>query len=101
MASVSGSLNLQKNEEQMTAIKINQMSVITFDGEVIEKFPDRRIHIGMLVEFELVKDKHGKHKLKVRDLLTSGEWNVDDEFVPQVTKFVAEVQKAKSEFKFD
>jgi hypothetical protein len=85
----------------MTTIKINQMSVVTFDGEVIEKFPDRRIHIGMLVEFALVRDKQGKYKLNVRDLLTSGEWNIDDEAVPKVTKLVAQVQKAKSEFKFD
>lgn len=85
----------------MTTIKLNQYHIITFDGKVIEDFPGRRVHIGMLVNFDLVKDKQGKHKLYIKDIHSGTDINVDESFVVQVNKLVAQVKKAQAEFKFD
>ena len=80
--------------------------VLSFDGNVLEVFQDiesNRIHISWIDKIQLKTDKKGKHSL---DIYTYGDSSlegneVDEKAFPKVTQLVADIQKAKAEFKFD
>ncbi len=80
--------------------------VLTFDGAVLEIFQDiesNRIHISLIDKIQLKTDKKGKHTLNI---FTSGDSSmegneVDEKALQKVTQLIADIQKAKAEFKFD
>ena len=85
----------------MITIMPTPRSIVTFDGYVIDVFPEWRKHIGLLRDIELRTDKRGKHTLYISDIYSSGEINVDEEAVPKVNLLIAEVKRARAEFKPD
>ena len=85
----------------MTTIKISDGAILKFDGEILEVFPNWRIHIAQLSKFELVTDHSGRHTLSIASLVSGKDMQVDENAAPKVTRLIAEVQKAKTEFKFD
>ena len=80
--------------------------VLSFDGEVLDVFrlsESVRVHISLLDNLDLKTDKKGQHTL---DINKAGGYTmqgilVDEDAVDKVTKLIAEVQKAKAQFKFD
>ena len=84
----------------MTTIKISDAAILKFDGEVLDIFPHQRIHVSQL-KIELAADRHGKHTLNVGDIFSSKDISVDENAVQKINLLIAEVQKAKAEFKFD
>jgi hypothetical protein len=92
----------------MVAIKLaaDFPLVLTFDGSVLELFEDvesNRIHISWIDKMELKTDKKGKHSLDIHTFGDSSlEGNeVDENAFPKVARLIADVQKAKVEFRFD
>ncbi len=92
----------------MTTIKLAEdfPLVLTFDGRVLEVFQDissNRIHVSWIESLQLKTDKKGKHTLDINTLGDSGlQGNaVDEATLAKVNSLIAEVQKAKSAFKFD
>ncbi len=88
-------------ELKMTTLKISEAGIIKFDGEVLEVFPQWRIHIAQLSKFELAVERNGKHTLSIASIFSGKDMPVDENEVPKIIQLVAEVQKAKAEFKFD
>ncbi len=87
----------------MITIKLHEdyRSILAFDGTVLEFFLDRRIHVTQIDNIQLLTDRHGKHKLRLDIPGGFGDLDVDEQAFPKVTQVVAEVLKAKAEFKFD
>lgn len=79
--------------------------VLSFDGSVLEVFQDiesNRIHVSWIDKIQLKTDKKGKHSL---DIYTNGdssmENEVDEKAFPKIVQLIADIQKAKAEFRFD
>jgi len=85
----------------MTTIKLSDAAILSFDGEVLEFFPNWRIHIAQLKKFELVTDRGGKHILSIASIFSGKDVAVDENMIPKITQFIAEVQNAKAGFQFD
>ena len=87
----------------MVTIKLSEVGnlVLTFDGAVLEIFRYQRLHVTMIDNIQLMTDKHGHHKLRIDAPGGFPDNDVDEAAFPKVTKVVAEVQKAKAEFRFD
>ncbi len=80
--------------------------VLSFDGKVLELFQDvssNRIHVTWIQSLQLKTDKKGKHTLDINALGDSNLLGnpVDESSFGKVTDLIAEVDKAKSGFKFD
>ena len=87
----------------MVAIRLheNYRSVMAFDGEVLEFYLDRRIHISQITNIQLLTDRHGNHKLRLEIPGGFGDLDVDEKAFPKVTKVITDLLKAKAEFRFE
>ena len=87
----------------MVTIKLyeNHRSVLAFDGEILEFFLDRRIHISQIENIQLLTDCHGNHKLRLEIPGGFGDLDVDENAFPKVTQVIADILKAKAEYKFE
>ncbi len=83
--------------------------VLTFDGEVLEIFDAilapkyHRIHISHIEAMQIETDRKGKHKLvtKVAYGFFFPEYPIGDAQVASVNRLIAQVQEAKTAFRFD
>jgi hypothetical protein len=81
-------------------------AIIAFDGTVLEVFrmsSSERMHISLIEKLEVKTDKKGTHRL---DINAAGGYTmqgllVDDQALPRINALIAEVEKAKAQFKFD
>jgi hypothetical protein len=87
----------------MVTVKLSEgtNTILTFDGAVLEIFKSQRLHVAIIDNIELLTDKHGHHKLRIVTYGGFPDLDVDEAAFPKVTKVIADVQKAKAEFKFD
>jgi len=92
----------------MVSIKLttDPPQVVTFDGAVLEFFQDissSRIHVSLLENMQLKTDKKGGHTLEIDTIDDSGSdaYEVDEDAFPKVALLIAQVDKARSAFRFD
>ena len=89
----------------MTAIKLDDRSILAFDGTIIERFygaTSYRAHVGALHDIQVETDRKGKHWLVMDKELSGGQlFQVEEQVYGQVNMMVAEIQKAMSTFRAD
>ena len=87
----------------MVTVKLSEgtNTILTFDDAVLKIFRYQRLHVAMIDNIQLLTDKHGNHKLRIDAPGGFPDLEVDEGAFPKVTKIIADVQKAKAEFKFD
>jgi len=90
----------------MVTIQVNESFVLSFDGSVIEVFyhgstSSKRMHISHIDDIQLQTDRKGNHDLNIKNGVTGiSGLEVDENAFPKVNQFVAEVLKAKAEYRF-
>jgi len=90
----------------MTTIKLSEKTngVLSFDGTVLEVCSYYRIHVAQVQSIQMNADRKGHHELLIESPSCSPTrffTEVDENAFPKMTQLVAEVQMAKSAFRFD
>jgi hypothetical protein len=87
----------------MLTIKLHEdyHSIMAFDGTVLEFYLNRRIHVSQIQNIQILTDRHGHHKLRLDIPGGFSDLDLDEKAFPKVTQVIADIQKAKAEFRFD
>jgi hypothetical protein len=87
----------------MVKVKLSEVTnaVLTFDGADLEISRYQCLHVALISNIQLLTDNQGHHKLRIEAPGGYPDKEVDEAAFPKVSKLVADVQKARAEFRLD